>query len=258
MASHFADISTYLELQHSIMFDELNHSQYGDLCASFNDRSAYWNNYAVPKPLTKNELTICEQQMLKKDRKPSFYFESTPLFDDFTQLLIQKGYTKTTKDSYLYFDAPTIDNSKFESIQKVETQDDLTLYLQTFNQCYKKDDPKNPYGELGEYLEAARKVWEKHHETNRLEYFIVHEDDIPVAVSALTNNNGFGYISNVGSLRSVRGKGYGKAATLYCVKVSRDRGNKECFLITEEGTNPHEFYQAMGFHKKFSALLMTK
>lgn len=124
--------------------------------------------------------------------------------------------------------------------------------------CFQKNDPQNPYGELGDYLKVAEKVWWRHHATNRIEYFMVYDGNEPVAVSTLTNYKSIGYISNVGSLKSVRGKGFGKLATIYCVNLSNKHENKYHCLATEEGTYPHEFYQRIGFEKKFSAVCFTK
>lgn len=124
--------------------------------------------------------------------------------------------------------------------------------------CFQKDDPQNPYGTLGDYLTVAEKVWHRHHATDRIEYFTAFDGNEPVAVSTLTNFKQIGYISNVGSLRKVRGQGFGKLATLYCVDVSKKRDNHYHCLATEEGTYPHEFYQRIGFEKKFSAVCYKK
>ena len=104
----------------------------------------------------------------------------------------------------------------------------------------------------------AEKVWRRHQTTNRIEYFTIFSEDKPVGVSTLTNFKQIGYISNVGSLRKVRGQGFGKLATLYCVDLSKKRGNKYHCLATEDGTYPHEFYQHIGFVKNFSAACYLK
>lgn len=92
----------------------------------------------------------------------------------------------------------------------------------------------------------------------RIEYFMVYKGNKPVAVSTLTNYGDIGYISNVGSIREVRGEGFGKAATLFCVKESIKHGNKEHCLATEEGAYPNEFYKRIGFATRFTAIGYTK
>lgn len=141
----------------------------------------------------------------------------------------------------------------------MENKQDLELFLKTFNNCYKKDDPQNPYGEVGSYLDSSKKAWIANSSSNKLEYFIIYnESQKPVAVSALTNYKGIGYISNVGSLQSVRGQGFGKLATFYCIYKSKLNGNKIHCLATEEGHYPYEFYKRLGFKDKFSAVYYQK
>lgn len=146
-----------------------------------------------------------------------------------------------------------VDQSRFNVVRKVTNREALKIFLKTFDSCYQKDDPQNPYGELGDYLKAAKKIWHKYHKTKKIEYFLIFDGREPVAVSTFTNYNGTGYISNVGSLRKVRGRGYGKLATLYCVYQSMLNGNKRHCLATEEETYPNEFYKRIGFETIFTA-----
>ena len=107
-------------------------------------------------------------------------------------------------------------------------------------------------------MNVARKVWSKYKRTNRLQYFVVFKGSEPVAVSTLTNFENIGYISNVGSLEKVRGEGFGKAATLFCVQESIKNGNDIHCLATEEGHYPNEFYKRIGFESRFNAIGMSK
>lgn len=78
-------------------------------------------------------------------------------------------------------------------------------------------------------------------------YYLIYDGNKPVAVSSLTSREGIGYISNVGSLREVRGKGFGKLATFVCIHESMERKNQYHCLATEEGTFAHDFYTRLGF-----------
>ncbi|MBP9700192.1 hypothetical protein KBD71_02825, partial [Candidatus Woesebacteria bacterium] len=69
---------------------------------------------------------------------------------------------------------------------------------------------------------------------------------------------GHGYISNVGSLRSVRGEGFGKLVTLYAVDQSIKNRNSFHYLGTEEGHYPNVFYTRIGFETKFKAVGWSK
>ena len=151
-----------------------------------------------------------------------------------------------------------ISSKRFFQVKKVKSEEDLKIYLETFNNCYKNDDPQNPYGELGDYLKVAEKVWYENHSLDRIEYFIAYKGAKPVAVATLTNFEDLGYISNVGSLKEVRGERFGKLVTLYCINVSKSRGNELHFLATEEHTYPNEFYKRIGFETRFTGIAYAK
>lgn len=248
----------YIGLQNGIMFDELIKFDSATICFCKNDSSPFWNNAVVDSVLTDEQIVNIETKLRDLKRTPAFYFEENQGLKDFFEKLMSLGYLVDADDCMMIYNGNEIDGSRFENVKKVNNQADLEIFLETFDKCYQADDPMNPYGELGEYLIAAREVWLKHNDSGRLEYFIVYENDTPVAVSSLTNFEGMGYISNVGSLTSMRGKGYGKLATMYCVQKSKDNANDFTCLLTEEGTNPNTFYKSLGFETKFNAKLMVK
>lgn len=256
--TNYQFLQAYVELQKDIMFDELFNVNFATICYSQNDPSSFWNNALVNTVLQDNEIQQIEDKLTELKRKPAMYFESRSDLLPFVDMLGKKGYTQEAEDSLMFHTGEGIDKSRFDSIKKVITDDDLNIFIDTFDKCYRKDDPLNPYGELGDYLTAARIAWQKHHASNRIEYFMAYKGDQPVAVATLTNYNGIGYISNVGSLLSVRGQGYGKIATLYCVNQSKKNSNTTHCLATEEGTNPNAFYKAIGFETRFTSKLMVK
>lgn len=251
-------LTDYIQLQKDIMFDELFDLGFATVCYSKNDPSPFWNNVFVDIVLNNNQLQELSTKMKSLQRSPAVYFENKAELAGLKTFLEEQRYVKTSEDSLMFWDLGEVETNRFESVRKVETQEELAVFLDIFDRSYIKDDPLNPYGELGEYLTAARIAWEKHHESNRVEYFIAYKDSEPVAVSALTNYGEMGYISNVGSVLTVRGEGYGKLATLYSVAQSQRNGNTTHFLATEEGTNPHSFYSAIGFKTKFTTLLMVE
>ena len=89
-------------------------------------------------------------------------------------------------------------------------------------------------------------------------FFIIFFENKPVAVSTLSNYGGIGYISNIGSLKNVRGKGFGKIATLYAVQRSIENENKVHALSTNEEGEAKGFYDYIGFTKKFTAVGFVK
>jgi len=240
------------------MFDALINFDFATLGYSKTDKSSYWNLALTDKFLSDIEINEIEEKFKQVDRVPTLYFENRPDLKPFSEKLIGKGYKRSYEDSWQFWKDKKIEDRYFESVKKVSTIEELKVFLETFNSCYQKGDPQNPYGELGDYLKVAENVWHKHNKTERLEYFIVYKNEKPVAVSTLTNFEGIGYISNVGSLKEVRGGGFGKAATLYCIYQSTKHGNTEHCLATEEGAYPNEFYKRIGFETRFTAVGYSK
>ena len=251
--SNFEFLQKYVCLQQGIVFDGVVELGFASVGYSLTDKSRYWNNALTNQVLNETEFSKIEELLISKGRKPSVYFEGSAKLKPLAETLTQREYKKEWEDCWQFWGDGKIDFNHFEKIKKVETSESLQVFLNTFNACYQKSDPQNPYGELGGYLKVAESVWNKHKGTNRLEYFIVYDSDKPVAVSTLTNFEGIGYISNVGSLREARGKGYGKAATLFCIDQSIKNGNTEHCLATEEGAYPNDFYKRIGFVTRFTA-----
>lgn len=240
------------------MYDQLIELGYATVALSNDDGSPFWNNALTDNLLRQDQLIELEKCFVENNRQPTMYFENKNALTDLRKYLEINEYTFSFEDSWQFWGGGDINKNNFGSVKKAESEMELEIFLETFDRCYRKDDPQNPYGELGEYLAVAKKAWLKQGDNGRLQYFTVFEKDNPVAVSTLTMFDEIGYISNVGSLPEVRGKGFGKAATLYCVNESVECGNKIHCLATEEGHYPNEFYKRIGFETKFTAIGMTK
>ena len=103
-----------------------------------------------------------------------------------------------------------------------------------------------------------KKLWNEK-KTKKDRYFIANdENNNPVAVGILTSHNNLGYISGIGSIPLVRGKGYGKMISLHCINKSIKAGNKLHFLVTEKGNYPYDFYKKIGFRPVFESYLCIK
>ncbi len=251
-------IQKFHELETGLVFEKILELDYAKICyCKFYD-SEYWNYAYIEAPLDAPHLELLEEEFVRLERKSTLYFENDPKFSDFLFFLENHYYEKKYEESWLFFEKEITDTATFSQVKKVQTEEELKKFLLLFDNCYQKEDPQNPYGELGEYLVGVERDWLNHHSSDRVEYFIVYKDEEPVAVSTLINHEELGYIANVGSLREVRGEGFGKLATLYCVYISQQNGNKCHFLSTEVGSYPEEFYQRIGFKKKFTTLGYTK
>ena len=250
-------LNNYQHLQYEIMSNYLIDLEFAMVALGKTYNSPVFNLAQIENKPTEEQLKVLEEVFKQYKKKSSIYFENSNS-EDIAQFLIDNGYKKHWEDCWMFHDGNNINDGKFGSVKKVEKEEDLEEFLSTFNVCYQKDDPQNPYGELGDYIDTAKKAWERHHKSGKIEYFTILKKEKPVAVSTLTNFAGIGYISNVGSLRDVRGEGYGKIASLYSVKKSFENGNKVVALATEEGDYPNEFYKRIGFVPKFTAIGYVK
>lgn len=256
--NNFEFLKNFMQLQYELMFDELIDLNFVTVGYSKIDESALWNFALTNNILSDEKIVKIEEVFRLLKRNPTFYCENRANLIPFCNSLVNKGYEISFEDSWKFWNGDNINNKYFESIKKVNNLDELKIFLETFNNCYQKNDSQNPYGELGNYLTATKNVWHKHNKTSRVKYFIVYKKEKPVGVATLTNYKKIGYISNVGSLKETRGQGYGKAITLYCVDQSKKYGNIKHCLLTEEGTYPDEFYNRLGFKTKFKAVGYTK
>lgn len=221
------------------------------------DNSEVWWNYALTNHIVSNEeLNYIEDFFKKRNRLPSVYFSDDEKNKPLVDFLNNKGYKISAKDSWLFWnkESPNIDS---EGVIEVDDNADFEKWINTFVKSYPKDDPKNPYGEQSKFAEVLKKSWYDK-KTKNDNYYLLLEDNKPVATAILTNYNKMGYISGVGSIPSVRGKGFGKKISLHCVNESIRLGNKHHFLATEKGDYPYEFYQRIGFEPQFVAYLYTK
>lgn len=256
--TNFQFLQRYEQLQTGIMFDKIIDINFATISLCNKDDGSFWNRALINSEITKDQLLEIEKEMDKIERTPSFYFENRDDLKPLINFLNDNKYKIDYEDSWMFWTNKEIDRNGFKKIKKVTNEEELKIFLTTFNNCYQNDDPQNPYGELGDYLKVTEDVWYQNNDKDKLEYFIVYDNNEPVAVTTLTNFSGIGYISNVGSLRSVRGKGFGKLATLFCVEESKKHGNTEHCLATEEGDYPNEFYKRIGFETKFNAIGLIK
>lgn len=251
-------LKRYQHLQYEIMYNHLIDLGFSSVAIGNTYDSPFFNHAQANRRLVDTELSQLEAVLIKHDRKPAVYFENREDLQPLVDFLTSKGYKKVWEDSWMFHNGANIGDKEDNNVKKVYTETELKVFLTTFDACYQKDDPQNPYGELGNYLDVAKESWHRHNESDKIEYFIVFDGKNPVAVSTLTNFAGMGYISNVGSLKDVRGKGFGKLASLYCVMISQQNGNDVHALATEEGHYPNEFYQRIGFGTKFTAVGYVK
>jgi ribosomal protein S18 acetylase RimI-like enzyme len=252
-------LETYQLLQYSIVFNRL--FDLGSVSVSLSDTlpGPFFNYAQTDMLLDTKEVLQAEDIFLKTNRHPTFYFEDKPELLELLNLLEGRGYRKSWEDSWMFYSGSKPEDKLLDNVKTVTNEEELEVFLSTFNESYQSDDPQNPLGALGSYVEHVREIWKKHSFSGKVEYFVAFDPKgHPAAVSTLTNFGGIGYISNVGSLRHFRGEGYGRKATMYCIKRSMEKGNTVHCLATEKESYPYNFYSKNGFDVAFTAIGMSK
>ncbi len=256
--TNYEFLKKWQELQYKISFDQIIDLKFATISYDKAESSNFSNFALVDQLLSNDQIKEVEDLFISRDRKPSIFFENRSDLENLKEKLTEMSYRKSFEDSWMFYISTTPDLDSFRSVKKVENNEDLEIFLDVFDRSYVVDDPKNPYGDVKNFIPSARKSWKEFGSSNRIEYFIVYNNGKPGAVSALNSFGNIGYISCVGSLPEFRGLGLGKTATLYSVKESMENGNSIHCLATEEGTYPNEFYKRIGFETKFRAINMIK
>jgi hypothetical protein len=144
--TNYQFLQSYVELQKDIMFDELFDLGYATVCYSDNDSSSFWNNALVNTSLNNTQIESIEIKLRELNRKPAIYFEDRSDLQALADTLTALGYTLQATDSIMFHPGMSIDSSRFSAVKKVLSEQDLEVFIQTFDMCYRKDDPLNPYG----------------------------------------------------------------------------------------------------------------
>jgi len=204
------------------MEDVLINLDFASVCVSRNNDSPFWN-YSIPsKSLQKPEIEIVEKEMKKYNREPAFYFEKSKETEVLEKCLKESNYACSWKESWFFYTKKVESQNNFQLIKTVESDEDFAVFLDTLDQSYQDNDPQNPYGSTGkEYLESTKRSWDQHSCGDLIKHFILFADDKPVACCSLTSLNNLGYISNLGTIKKYRGRGYGKALSLFSVYNSQ-------------------------------------
>ncbi|MBP9749910.1 MAG: GNAT family N-acetyltransferase [Candidatus Pacebacteria bacterium] len=221
------------------------------------DQTPYWNYALCTERPTEMHIRTIEKRMRTLQRKPAIYFPNTPSFHPLIEML-KHEWQLHNEDSWMFFEGTIPENLNVDQIKKVSSSVELEQWLTTLDASFLANDPQNPYGTLGTYIDLARRAWKENNALGKFEYVIAFDRGEPVAVATLTYEGTLAYISNVGSRKDYRGKGYGKLVTLYCVLEASRHAVSDICLATEEGTYPNSFYKKIGFRTRFSACNYAK
>ncbi len=249
-------IRSFILMNSGKFFTEVKEDE--DVMLAFcGDNSEIWWNFAfLKKPVGKERLQSIADFFEKRKRAPTIYFPDEGFYDDVLGALRGGGFKASSQDCWMFWEgeSPYLDES---NIFEVKSDEDFEKWVETFLRSYPKDDPKNPYGEQVEFSKVIDKAWKRGMLKNDC-CFLAFDNNKPAAVGMLTSYQGKGYISAIGSVPEVRGRGFGKRMSLFCVRESFRRGNEFHFLATEKEHFPFNFYKKIGFSPKFTATYYTK
>jgi 8-oxo-dGTP pyrophosphatase MutT (NUDIX family)/ribosomal protein S18 acetylase RimI-like enzyme len=217
------------------------------------DDSIYWNLATIEGGVLR-DLPEIEKAFHSENRSTTFYLAENEQNVDLEKALTENDYSQVEYEVWLEIKNPTIDENRFDQVEQVVSADDLEVFIKTIDGGYGSDDPENPYGSLGVYLEQIRQSAEKYGLGKKIKHYIVRDENgEPTGVGSLTNFDGIGYISNLATLPKFRGQGYSKVLVNYLLDLSVKNDNKTHCLATEYGSKPDKIYRHLGFEEMFRA-----
>ena len=246
-------LEKFLDIQEHTMFSVSEYVDGVRIIHNDFDQTPFWNYALCGEVLTGAQIHAVEARMRELNRKPAIYFPNTDTFGPLVDELKSDGYQLNNEDSWMFFEGSVPEGLDFNHIKKVSSLSELELWLETLDASFVADDPQNPYGTLGAYIDLARRAWKENGDLGKCEYVIAFNEGKPVAVATLIYEGDLAYISNIGSRKEVRGRGYGKLVTLFCVYEALKNNAVNVCLATEEGTYPNAFYKRIGFTVRFTA-----
>lgn len=220
-------------------------------------KDSYWN-YATkiniseerPEGLIKKIIDFYKT----KNRQPTIYFTPFTKTRNLPELVGKFGFKSKYKDAWMFYGGA---KPKFEMlenfiIKKVETAEEMKIFVDVFSQSYSGAAPDEPYGALSkEYGECIFESLLKPQIGKSTIHYLGILGDKPVGIATLIYSGDFGCIFNVGTIPTHRKKGIGKALTLNAVNDSIKNSAKIVFLQTEQGSFNEKYYTKLGFSTKF-------
>lgn len=135
---------------------------------------------------------------------------------DFEGLLKADGFKQDHQDAWMFYHGdikdPQLDESV--SIEKVDSPEELDVFVDTFNRSYSGTDPNEPYGvappEWGETFKAGYGLKMAGRE---VEYYVLYRDGQPASILSTGSMENYGGIYGVGTVPEMRGKGLASTLT---------------------------------------------
>lgn len=135
---NYSFLRTYFFLLQQLMFQTLIELDYAPISYSEIDPAIFWNIALINKLLNKQQLDRINEEYKKVKRKPAVYFENSKKNEGIGKSLDTFGYKKTYEDTWMFYTYNEISKEQFNLVKKVKNENDLDIFLTTFDQCYRK------------------------------------------------------------------------------------------------------------------------
>lgn len=169
---------------------------------------------------------------------------------NFSEYLDADGYVLDHQDAWMFYNGDLKEPQSDESvsIKKVDSPEELDVFVDTFNRSYSGTDPNEPYGvappEWGETFKAGYGL---EMPGRQVEYYVLFSDGKPASILSTCAMEVYGGIYGVGTVPEMRGKGLASKLTLYVVNRLKSIGAEHVFLQTEKDSYNESLYKKMGF-----------
>lgn len=248
----------YLNLQLGILFDQIRPVADAWFCTNESGETPFWNQAVAVESLDERQQEKIVKLFTQKQRTAAFYLPEIKDTLDFKKRLLSQDYELMTSEVFMFHKGSSLPKLDPTTLKKVTTEADLKIFMKIFDDCYRSEDEKAGRGSgFNQCLQSTKDDWYRFHRQDRVEFFLLYFEGLPVGIISLTNFEGLGYLSNIGILPKCRGLGLGKQITLLGVMMSKKHGNKKHFLIAEMGGKPEQIYQKIGFKPQLTCNLLV-
>jgi GNAT superfamily N-acetyltransferase len=240
------------ELLKGMYFDDKKENENYIFCSSKVVDDEFWNIAYLKDKANKELLLQIENEFKSIDRNPSIYIG----VDDFNHnenksLLLSNGYK--LNDTDVYMELVNHNNIVITAGAKViETEQEYNDFMKVLSSAYNdtiENADENVYADS--VTECYYKAVKNTMNSKEHLHIIVYDNNIPVSVATLNYVNGVGGINNVGTAQGYWNKGYGKQVMAYLINKFEELGGGRLTLSTEYQSKNQQFYEKLGFIKKY-------
>ena len=212
-------VFNYIYLNLNLFLDKLILKKNYGLFFSDIDNRAYWNS-CFCKYYSEDILKEIEGEFYLRNLNPSFWVDKSQI--GIKKNLEEHSYIRRNTDYWMILSLKSKFPKESLNIKKLVNHSQIDDYLSVFLSEYK--DPLFKY----------RKALEKRLNNDTIKSYILYEEDSPVSIISLIEDNGIGLIQSVVTKIEYRNKGYASDLCKYAINKS----NVSKFILRTYRYNP--------------------